>query len=96
MRRGRDDAASLAEPQWHAVISIAANTANGEQHGHDISRPYPAYTPAETTRKIAEARRQDKPASCDRLARQFNAPHVCAACINKGIGNPIKLGYPTH
>lgn len=61
----RDDAATLKEPEWYAAISNLALTADGKDAVHDISRPYPRYSYAETQRKFCHALLEDKPVTCD-------------------------------
>ncbi|GHU73398.1 hypothetical protein AGMMS49992_11810 [Clostridia bacterium] len=49
----RDDAASLRELDWYAMISNLAVFDGGEQAIHELSRLYPKYSRAETQEKIA-------------------------------------------
>ena len=46
------DAATLSEPEWHAMISNFAIFQNGTALIHKYSRPYPGYDKEETQKKI--------------------------------------------
>jgi hypothetical protein len=55
LRHCRDDAATLVEPKWYAMLSIFGRCEEGDNQAHEWSRPYPGYTPEETAAKLAHA-----------------------------------------
>lgn len=52
LRHCREDAASLSEHDWYAMITNLAPFAGGVELIHELSAPYPKYDEAETQRKI--------------------------------------------
>lgn len=95
LRRWRDEAATLTEPEWHAGMSIVALCADGERLAHALSAPYPGYDPAETQRKFARARAADKPLTCRTIRHERGGGAGCAVCpLWERITSPIELGYP--
>src|ERR1035438_8229243 len=55
IRHCKDDAASLAEPEWYRMLSILGRCKDGIHLAHELSRPYPKYSDAETTEKLKQA-----------------------------------------
>jgi len=55
LRHCRDNAATLPEPFWYALISNIALCADGKEQCHACSRAYPGYSVAETDAKITHA-----------------------------------------
>jgi hypothetical protein len=64
IRHCRDDAATLSEPQWYAMISNIARCTNGPAAVHQLSTPYPGYTVEETDAKIDHALKDTGPHTC--------------------------------
>jgi hypothetical protein len=94
MRHVVADAATLAEPDWHSGMTIVSLCANGEELAHQISAPYPRYTPGETQKKFERAVAADKPIGCKTIESRHGDDR-CAYCQHRGtITNPIQLGYP--
>ncbi|GAJ05898.1 unnamed protein product, partial [marine sediment metagenome] len=57
----RDNAATLTEPYWWAMVhNLAVFGQVGEETAHELSKPYPQYTEAATNKKIEEAHEQRK------------------------------------
>ena len=48
----KDNAAVLSEPYWFAMITILSQFEGGAEIIHELSSPYPIYTPEETQNKI--------------------------------------------
>ncbi|MCD2492960.1 DUF3987 domain-containing protein [Lacrimispora sp. NSJ-141] len=48
----QENADTLSEPLWQAMISNVALTADGQEKVHELSSPYPKYTYAETEKKF--------------------------------------------
>lgn len=93
MRHCRDDAATLPEPEWFAALSIVVRCANGEQHAHALSSPYPGYSVAETEAKISHAL-AGGPRTCTNIRDCLNAAAYCANCPHLQHGSsPITLGF---
>jgi len=83
-----DNAATLPEPSWHAAISNLALTSDGEELCHEISRPYPKYSYAETEKKYRLAMRADKPITCS-----FIQDRLCFDC-SKYMDEPCGVRAP--
>lgn len=52
IRHCRDNAATLSEPLWHAMITNLAQFDEGREMIHKLSESYPGYTSEETDQKI--------------------------------------------
>ena len=84
--------ATLEEPMWWAVLSIAKACTDGDEYIHIISKGHPGYSEALTESK---ADRFKGPRTC--LYFQQIAPDGCKGCIHKGkITSPIQLGKYTE
>jgi len=83
----RDDAATLSEPDWFAMISNIAPTADGHEMVHQLSEPYPGYSYGETEKKYLNAVKADKPVTC-----KYIKNHLCFNCGREcGVKAPISL-----
>jgi hypothetical protein len=92
LRHTRDDAASLPESEWYAMLSIVARTENGHEDAHAFSRPYRGYRRSETEKKIRHALEDAGPVTCARVRSDF-AEETCAACPYWGrMESPAILG----
>lgn len=60
----RDNARSLSEPMWYAMVTNLSLAKDGADFVHEISRPYPKYSKAETNEKIRHAISENKPHTC--------------------------------
>jgi uncharacterized protein (DUF927 family) len=80
------EAATLEEPLWRAVLSIAHRCEDGEVAIHKISKPHPGYTPADTE---AKARETKGPYTCDWYRANYS--DRCKGCAHR-ISSPILLG----
>lgn len=88
LRHCRDDAETLAEPEWYAAISVLARLNKGVDLAHNISQPYPNYNRQETDRKILHAMNDAGPATCQRIRVEF--PGYCEKCT-KNVKSPVVL-----
>ena len=52
IRHCREDAATLSEPEWYAMITNLAQFEGGTEAIHRLSAAYPSYSEAETQKKI--------------------------------------------
>lgn len=72
----RDNAATLSEPEWYAMITILADFEGGTDLIHEMSAPYSGYTEAETDRKIKHFHDSGtKPMTCKTICEKgFKCP----------------------
>jgi hypothetical protein len=95
MRHCHNDAKVLAEPEWHAALTILGRCAKGEWLAHQWSRPYPKYSQAETQKKLEHALRDSGPITCNFVAQHLGQAQLCSACANLArVTSPILLGSP--
>lgn len=88
----RDDAATLPEPDWYILLTIAARCRDGRRLAHRLSAPYPRYRAAETEAKIRRALDCTGPYRCRTIAR-ING-RFCGSCPHADrVSSPIRLGY---
>lgn len=83
----RDNAETLPEPLWQAMISNLALTADGHNKVHELSSPYPNYTYEETEKKFRLAAKNDMPITCEVIR---DRGYACKNC-NCGVKSPISL-----
>lgn len=87
-------AATLSEPQWYTLLSNLAPLDGGEAVAHELSRPYPGYSRAETEKKIVHARSASGPHTCQYIQQQLGftgcPPGGC------GVNAPAALGLAVH
>lgn len=61
----KDNATSLSYQEWLAMISNVVRCSDGEKAVHELSKPYPKYSPKETDSKIIEClNKMHGPMSC--------------------------------
>lgn len=81
----RDDASSLSEPKWFAMLTNLAVLGHvGFELAHSYSRPYPQYKPDETNRKLAHAR-DGAPITCESIKKLWDCKRNC------GVKCPYQL-----
>jgi putative DNA primase/helicase len=68
----RDDAQTLPEPEWYALLSILGRCENGEALAHEWSRVYPGYTPEETAAKLTHALESAGPRTCQNIRHDLD------------------------
>ena len=97
----RDDAQNLPEPIWHAAITNLALTSDGQEMIHEISRPYPGYSYAETQKKFENAVKANKPHTCKYIQEHlgFRCGRDCGvkapiALLRKGQKGPVVWEQP--
>ncbi len=94
MRHCRDDAATLAEPEWYRMLTVVARCGDAQRSAHELSRAYPKYSQRETRRKLKQAS-SDKvaPVTCAYVQSDLNGERFCRDCLFRGIVNsPIAIG----
>ena len=95
IRHCKDDAASLAEPEWYRMLSILGRCKDGIHLAHELSRPYPKYSETETTEKLKQAMGAAGPATCAFIGGDLGCGRYCAECNHRGkIASPVVLGIP--
>lgn len=86
MTHAVQNAATLEEPLWRGVLSIAVRCVDGASAIHKVSQVHPGYNPAATEKKASETK---GPYTCDWY--RTNNPSVCKGCKQQ-ISSPIVLG----
>ncbi len=95
MRHCKDDAATLPEPEWYRMLSVVGRCKDAARVAHDLSKPYPKYTEAETTEKLKQAMGASGPATCAFIATDLGQAQHCRDCEHQGkIKSPVVLGLP--
>ena len=80
------NAATLEEPLWRGVLSVAVRCVDGGTAIHKVSQAHPGYSPSATERKASETK---GPYTCDWY--RTNYPAHCKGCKQQ-ISSPIVLG----
>ena len=92
LRHCRDNAATLPEPQWYAMLGNLALCSDGAALCHQFSKGYPGYSYAETEKKIAHAQQAKKPHTCayirDVLGFECDAGSPDGQCQAAGSSGP--------
>jgi len=95
----QDNAATLSEPYWWSMThNVAAFGEPGREKTHELSKPYPKYTEAETEAKIKDAQKaigkEVSPHSCAFIEQElgFSCPDDCLA-KGMGIKSPAGLAH---
>jgi hypothetical protein len=85
-----DDAPTLPEPEWFAMLTILAKLKNGDQLAHQYSSPYLGYKFDKTEKKLEHAVTL-KSFSCMKIDSMTGGKH-CASCQYRGkIKSPLSL-----
>ncbi|MBI3328491.1 MAG: hypothetical protein HYZ81_17535 [Nitrospinae bacterium] len=90
IRHCRGDAASLSEPEWFAMVSNVSRCADGLAAVHELSTPYPGYSPQETDAKLAHALQDTGPHTCALIQAQGFTGCPPGGC---GVQAPIGLSH---
>ena len=86
MKHAVEQAATLEEPLWRGVLSIAIRCEDGPTVIHKLSKPHPGYTAEATEAKAAETK---GPYTCDWY--KSNNPQHCEGCQHE-VSSPLLLG----
>lgn len=94
MRHCRDDAATLPEPEWYRMLTVIARCEDAERWAHELSKPYPNYSRAETEKKLRQASREGiAPVTCAYVEAELGGDQYCSACLFRGnLNSPITIG----
>lgn len=94
LRHCRDDAATLAEPEWYAMLSVLSRCEGGERVAQEWSKPYPGYSERETADKLRHALSAAGPVTCGRVS-DLTGGRWCSDCPQREkIKSPVNLGTP--
>jgi putative DNA primase/helicase len=94
MRHCRDDAATLAEPEWYRMLTVVARCEDAERWAHDLSKAYSKYSQRETQRKLKQASSNKvAPVTCAYVQSDLNGCRFCGECLFRGnVNSPIAIG----
>ncbi|MBQ7574011.1 MAG: DUF927 domain-containing protein [Clostridia bacterium] len=67
----KKNANQLSEPEWYAFITNMSLAKDGASFVHEISKPYPKYSKAETDDKIRHAVEENKPHTCEYIKNRL-------------------------
>ena len=99
MRRCRDQANTLPEPEWYQMLTVLARCRDSEELAHRMSSPYPSYSHQETQNKLAHAITNSKgPVTCGYVESTLGFSG-CATCANRSrVRSPISIATapPDH
>ena len=93
MKHCDKDAATLSEPEWHAMITNLIPFDGGTELIHEYSSAYPSYSAIKTQKKINyNIEKGTKPITCQKICeRGFQCPkYVAGGC---GVKAPAGLAY---
>ena len=94
MEHCRDDAATLPEGEWYAMLSIAGRCTDGQSWAHELSKPHAKYNPRETDAKLAHALEDAGPRTCANIESEQGGRPYCEVCPLRGlITSPIVAGH---
>jgi len=94
LRDCEERASTLSEPEWYTEVGIIARLPNGPSLVHERSRKHPAYSLEATEAKIKQAVLASGPATCERIAKTYEA---CAKCPHYGkVTSPIQIAGQEH
>ncbi len=86
LRHCAESAASLSEPEWYLMVCILAREYGGPELIHDLSKPYPGYSPEETRQKIMHSLMdQPGPITCRKIKETYDCGRDC------GVASPSFL-----
>lgn len=87
-----DDAATLKEPEWYALLTLLARCEHGHQIAHEWSKAHAGYSESHTNNKLHHAMRAPGPYTCEYVRRELGAGQ-CATCPKAGqVKTPLVLG----
>jgi putative DNA primase/helicase len=86
----RNHAATLSEPEWYSMVSNLARLTGGREAVHELSKPYPRYSPEETDKKIDHALKAAGPHTCAYIKQCLGfagcPPGGCGVRAPAGLG----------
>lgn len=99
IKKAYDEAKTLEEPLWRAVLSIANRCEDREIAIHDISKAHPEYTASATEAKAAETKgpytcewyRDNNPSACQGCPHQITSPIILGKIIQMATTNVVEV-----
>lgn len=93
LKHCKNDAVTLSEPEWYAMISNLTPFAGGTEMIHELSKPYPGYNEINTQRKIEHYLASNtKPMTCQTIReRGFACPKLLDNTCN--CKSPASLSF---
>lgn len=74
-----DDAATLPEPEWYALLTLLAECEDGEEYALEWSSPHPEFSEAKTLAKFRHAQQAPGGRSCRSIGETFGGEY-CKTC----------------
>lgn len=85
----KENAKTIHEPEWHAMLGILSFLPNGGDLCHEYSKPHPGYRPDETEKKIMSCAKMSGPRTCTNIATLFDG---CKSCPHLGkVTSPLQI-----
>ena len=92
----KNNAATLSEPGWHAMVTNMV-VANVPAHIiHEYSQGHPGYTRAETDQKIQYARQKGIAHTCATIRQAFDCPERCDVNAPWQLADKGRRNNPPH
>lgn len=91
MAHVRADAATLPQPEWYAALGIIARCRGGDDLAHEVSAPYPTYSPDETEETYQRAKASAGPRTCADIRKLVGPAGACRGCTLQ-VTSPVLLG----
>ena len=95
VRHCHDDAATLTEPDWYALLGVLAHVEQGLETAQLWSKPYPTYSAPATAKKFLHAQTAAGATTCRHVADTLSWKQTyCDHCRHWGkITSPVQLGH---
>lgn len=90
MQHCRDNASSLPEEHWYAMITQLAKETGGISMIHQLSKGYPKYSKAETDAKILHASDTTGPRSCKKIKDIWPCELDCGVVSPAALAHRVK------
>jgi hypothetical protein len=99
IKKAVEEAATLEEPLWRAVLSIANRCEDREMAIHTVSKGHPEYTPEATEAKAAETKgpytcewyRDNNPTNCEGCKHRITSPIILGKVIQMATTNIVEV-----
>jgi len=88
-----ENASTLAEPEWWAMMSNVIRCENGKAIAHEVSKPYPNYSPEETDQYIQKALSKG-PHTCLYIEQNISAKYCKHCGLRTFVKAPVVIGLP--
>lgn len=92
----KDNQNEVTEPQWYAMLSIAARLDEGNKICHEYSNKYHGYDEHETETKIQQALDAAGPRTCEGVDFVWGKCSGCPHYQSSDIRSPIQIKSPDY